>query len=563
MRLNKHTDSVTKRMLFFLRTTVAIALLLPTAAMVRAVEGTNAYYIQLLEKHGIQPSADSLSNYLDSLHPNAETREKVEQLVRQLGDDDFAVREDATRKLLRMPIASRTTLVDAATGGDPEIRWRARSILEQASKQSEQIYYAIAFLVKDHKIPGLIGHILSAIPYFDKPHLQHVAHRALKSIATEKDVPTLRAGLSSKSYAVRIAAIVTIESVALKNELGNDTKNLIKSLLPDQDQRVRLAAARAIANFGDRNCFAVLLDLIESDDVAIRSQSISILHGVTRKRFGFIAYDDPKKRKLSIARWRAWVEGEGRTAKLHYPLDETPPFRGHVLVCNYSGNLVTEYDGNGNEIWKKEKLDQPWGVQVLPNNHRLVAACTGKYVVEFDANGNEVWRKKDLPSHPLSVQRLDNGNTLVATASANKVIEIAPNGEIAWELNLVGFMADADRLPNGLTLVTNYSRGEVAEVDRKGEIVWRIGGFKNPRSAQRLDNGNTLVCDHGHNRVVECDRDGKVVWKYADLATTYDCQRLPDGRTLIGDSSGLRLVEQDGKTIWHRKLPSTGRIFAY
>ena len=48
--------------------------------------------------------------------------------------------------------------------------------------------------------------------------------------------------------------------------------------------------------------------------------SVLALHGLTGKRFGFSAHDKSERRNKAIARWRAWIAGEGKTARLSFPL---------------------------------------------------------------------------------------------------------------------------------------------------------------------------------------------------------------------------------------------------
>lgn len=533
---------------------LTLSLLFPAAIS----HADDQYYVQRLAQNGIEPNRAAIQKYLESLHPRGGARLRIESLIQQLGADKFEVREEATRQLLRSPGSTRLMLIEATNSNDPEVRWRARAIVEQADQHSEDLFYSVMQVIKSREIAGLVPSILASNAYLEKPHLRFAMRDALAAAARDTDVPVLVSALSHKSPHVRVAAIVTMPVVH-----GEAAFELIEPLLDDEDDHVRLSAARVLANGGQRACLAVLLDLLNSKDHSVRLRAIAILRNLTGQRFGFYASADIAKRQAAVHLWRDWIVGEGATAELHFPLDELREYSGHILVCNYSGNLVVEIDDKGNETWKKTDLDHPWGVQALPNGNRLVAACNGKYVVELDPAGKQVWRKDGLPGNPLSVQRLDNGNTLVSTGSANKAMEIAPDGTIAWEIAIGGFVADARRLPNGLTLIANYTTGEVVEVDRSGKSGWKIGGFKNTRGAQRLPNGNTLVTDNGNQRIVECDRVGNIVWKYEGLNSPYDSQRLFDGRTLIGDASGLRLVDQAGKTIWRRRMTSTGRIFAY
>jgi len=479
-------------------------------------------------------------------------------LIQQLGADEFQAREEATRQLLRSPNLTRSMLTEATDSDDPEVRWRARAVIEQVDQHSENVFYAVMQVIKCRDITGLAPSILAAIACFDKPHLRYAARDALAATVRETDASALVSALSNQSPHVRVAAAVALELVQ-----GEESFERIEPLLDDIDELVRLTAAHALANGGRRICLPALLELLESENHSVRARSIAILRHLTGRNFGYLAYVDADKRKEAVKSWREWVHDEGPTAELIFPLDKLREYSGLILVCNYSGNYVFEIDDKGEETWRKTDLNHPWGVRALPNGNRLVASCNGKYVVELDPVGKQVWRKEGLPGNPLSVERLDNGNTLVSTGNANKAMEIAPDGSIAWEIAIGGFVADARRLPNGLTLIANYKTGEVVEVDHSGKIVWRIGGFKRTRGAQRLPNGNTLVTDNGNKRIVECDRAGNVVWKYEGLNSPYDSQRLPDGRTLIGDATGLRLVDQAGKTIWHRTMTSTGRIFGY
>jgi len=59
---------------------------------------------------------------------------EVAALVRQLGADGFAQREQAQRRLIELGEAVRPALARASETPDPEVRWRARSILATLEK---------------------------------------------------------------------------------------------------------------------------------------------------------------------------------------------------------------------------------------------------------------------------------------------------------------------------------------------------------------------------------------------------------------------------------------------
>jgi hypothetical protein len=59
------------------------------------------------------------------------TPQQIDVLVQDLGSEKFAVRQRASRELIRLGIATKDALEQAAASGDAEVRLRARKILSQ------------------------------------------------------------------------------------------------------------------------------------------------------------------------------------------------------------------------------------------------------------------------------------------------------------------------------------------------------------------------------------------------------------------------------------------------
>lgn len=59
---------------------------------------------------------------------------KIEQLIRELGSEEFAVRERASEELRKIGKPAEEALRKAAESGDPEVRTRARSILDDLGR---------------------------------------------------------------------------------------------------------------------------------------------------------------------------------------------------------------------------------------------------------------------------------------------------------------------------------------------------------------------------------------------------------------------------------------------
>jgi outer membrane protein assembly factor BamB len=334
-------------------------------------------------------------------------------------------------------------------------------------------------------------------------------------------------------------------------------------LLKDDAPLVRLAAARSLANRGKPESLVVLGELLGADDLSIRIDAIRTLRAATGHSLPFIVYDPPEKRAAQQAAWKAWIDNEGRTTTLKFPLRETVVELGRLLVCDQQHGQLIEYDAEGKEIWKRETLAQPWGCQGLENGHRLVCSYTERAVIEYDASGNETWRASGLPGGPTSVQRLENGHTLLACTESSEVVEVNRAGQIAWQVRIEGRPVDARRLDDGRTLVALQNAQKIVEVDQTGKVVWELNGIGNVFSAQRLENGNTLVCIVSQSQIREYDRDGKIVWSEGKFQTPYTAQRLTNGNTMVVDRNGIHEIDRLGKEVSLITTPRLSRAHRY
>jgi hypothetical protein len=333
--------------------------------------------------------------------------------------------------------------------------------------------------------------------------------------------------------------------------LGSQAKDSLSTMTSATDDAVRLAGAKALANLGDRDSLPSLVELLKSDNPLIRLSSIRALRALTEKPSSFDPHGSAAKRAEEAKAWQRWLDSEGKTAKLIYPLPQTDVELGRTLICYYGSGLVVEVGSDGKERWRKN-IPTPWACQGLPNGHRLIACYAQNMVVEFDEAGTEVWKKAGLPGNPFSVRRLDNGNTLISCSSAERVVEVRQDGSIAREISIRGRPTDARRLENGNTLIVLNSSGRVVEIDPSGNEIWQVTGLNGPWSAQRLESGNTLIVQTNAGKVVEVNREGTAVWSKLGLSQPYDAQRLSNGNTLIADNNMVQEIEPQGKQVWRR-----------
>ena len=513
--------------------------------------------LELLKQHGLTADTKSLDEYLRSLHPDQEMKRRLAGLISQLGNDDYFRRETAMAELLRMPVVTNDLLQRAIAGEDPEIRWRARIVLDKGNQQWARVLNATFRVIRHRKIPKLAEPVLLSLPLCSDNYLRVSARAALLATASQNDVALLRTTLAKGDTHLQIATIETLDHL-----LGAKALDDIHPLLSSKNEPVRLAAARALGNRGNRDALPALGALLESPDILIRARSGQLLRGLTGQKIIFVAYDTPEKRAPAVKAWRNWIATVGANTELTFPVPNSPPMLGRTLICYYGRSQVVELDASGKEIWQV-RVSNVWGCHGLPNGHRLVSSYSGKMIVEYDATGKEVWKTTALPGRPFSVRRLTNGNTLAACYANNKVVEIKPDKSISWQVTVPGRPMDARPLPNGNTLVCLYDKHKVIEINRAGKIVWEVANMASPRSAQRLENGNTLIAQTGGRKVVEIDRNGREVWKKTTSRSAYDAQRLPNGNTIVVDQMGIQEIDPAGKLVWERKGTSVGRVWRY
>jgi outer membrane protein assembly factor BamB len=533
-----------------------VALLIVVGTTARAEEASPQ--VQRLAEYGLSPTTESLSGYLTSLVPSPERRAQLEQLVAQLGDDEYSRREQASLLLTRQVAGVGEVLSLAIAGKDYEIRWRAKRVLDQTDRESRSLLTAVLDVIHQRKLPGLAGQILAALPLCKDDSLRAGLRRALVATTTPADAMLLREQLAAADPQARIAAITALAQLA-----GQATDADALRLLSDSDELVQAAAARALADHGRREALAPLVRLLDSADTPVRIEAARTLRAATGKHFGYTVYDLPEKRAVALSQWKQWLEAEGASAALAFPLREAPVDLGRLLVCDHSQNLLIEFDTAGKKVWQQQVGTQPWACLGLANGHRLVGSFNDRTVVEFDDRGEEVWRVGELPGGPTSIQRLDNGNTLIACTEGAQIVEIDAAKKTVWRASLDGRPVDARRLDDGHTLVTLQHGQKVVELDAAGKQVWEIAGVGMAFSAERLESGSTLVCAIGVNQVREYDRSGNVVWAQGKFANPYTAQRLASGNTVVVDTTGVTEIDPQGTTVFRLEMPNLSRMWRY
>ena len=466
-----------------------------------------------------------------------------------------------------------------------------KEVDERRRRRDVPVRTALLRLSKDRQ-PGAVTAIIRGGSLYG-PGLFDVARQAIRKHVGDDDLPALAAAMTGPTPARRLALM------GLSRLQQKSVNDILKKGLTDAEETVRLEASVVLCNRGERDGLPVMVDLLNSERLAVRTRTASYLRRMTGKTLGYLPYEAPGKRIAPVRKWREWVKAEGKSASLQ-PVSPVRVFFGRTLIANYSNNFVEEIDEAGRRT-KRIFLSNPIAVAGLPNGHRLVATSSQLAVIEYDENWKEVGRiSTSQYGTPYSVQRLDNGNTLVACygsgvrlgsgvspiSSRGKVLEFDPKGKVVWQFHYGGMITHAERLENGNTLVSVYrtyststspslrsggfskrpsgsrisgrtrtvsSVGKVLEVDASKKVVRQIrNNVTYPWSARRLANGNTLIADANRSRVVEIDPKDQIVGRQIGIATPRHAQRLPNGNTLVTHQGGVTEWDPSGKLVWQR-----------
>ena len=502
------------------------------------------YEKTLLDKQ-VFPDVSGLRQYLRDLHPSEDQKAIALSHIAKLGSNSYAEREEATAALLVMPsLPVKELLAANQLGRDPEIRWRTKSILEIGREQGAATLFAALKIIKLQKVQGLAEEVLSIYAFCGKSHQRMAANEALRATSREEDGELLRTALATEDIELR-AAVVEALSAALGKKGEQDFLRILED--EKETDRIKLAAARALANYGQRRSLGKFVELLASEDVIVRVRSSATLRYVTGQHFGFAAYDKPERRESVAKQWREWVAENGESAEVKLSLDEMDSSYGFLhgntlLAFGYKNNVV-EYDPSGKEIWSYAAKGA-WSAEKLSSGNVLIAAYSENRVIEVDNGGKVVW---EFPATSvLNVRPLSTGNIIVSLHSPKKVIEVNREKKTVWEMATTGSCCDAHKLENGNVL---YCAGNfVFEVSPEKKELWKYDCSGQPYGIQPLRNGNILVCVLS-GKVLEVNRDKKVVWEFSE-PNAVDAIRLPNGNTLITGSKRFVEVSPDGKIVW-------------
>jgi hypothetical protein len=496
----------------------------------------------LLTREGL--SVETLLDFIRNRTPNAEKLTEIHTLIRQLGDEVYDIRANASRQLQTIGVVAKQPLKEATHDPDVEVRERAALALEQLPLQKEaELTTAVIRELGRRNLPDTAAVLFEYLPNAEERGTIDLIAGAIRRVAIEN-------GKAASIVLREVASASEVRRAVAGRVLcfaGKEQRGMVRKLLRDPSLLVRQRVAVALFDADDKESVPTLIDLLTetvAEDRAQVTERLLLLAGDKAPHFrGPEA--DPKD-QLYQEDWRRWWRDAGPTADLTR-IDRASRFLNYTLICSYRGinnGRVYELDGDGRERWSINRLRQPLSAEVV--GHDRVLICERQSVSERTTSGEIIWQKAGAFS--VDAHRMANGHTAIFNRTGT--IEVVDRG---------GKVVQTFNCPNGLLSGEVDSAGNFhilshigyQRLDRTGAVqktlafpggpIVQVGGF------QVLSNGNILVPNFTQNKVIEVDNTGKVVWEIA-ATRPYTVQRLPNGNTLISTRFGVPPVIEVDRT---------------
>jgi HEAT repeat protein len=488
----------------------------------------------------------------------AKDRDTIRGLLGNLGSEDFASRETASRELFALGRRSLPQLREAVKEKDAEVARRSKLLMERIEQEpSHHLPSAAVRLLALRKPAGSAAALLDYLPFAEDENLTAEVQKSLNALALRdgKLDPALLRALADNRPQLRAAA-----AEALVQGGETEGRAAARALLKDAAPVVRLRTALALAMARERDGVPVLIDLLtvlSGEHVGQVEDALYQLAGDTAPKESLGA--EPAEKKKYRDAWAAWWKVNAGRVDLGRLTNRV--WYGYTLVCDCSNNRVFELDREGKERWGIDNVPFPVDAWVLPGNRVLIAEYNGRSVTERDFKGQILWSKAGLPGNPVNVQRLGNGNTFIATDS--QIFEVDRTGKEVYTINNVpGGVTAAYRARNG-HIIALAQAGQCVILDTTGKQLKSFASHRNAGWTSGIDllsSGRVLITQPDRNKVAEYDTEGKMVLEVdAPLGTT--ATGLPNGHILVASHQGQRVFEVDraGKTVWEFK--AAGNIF--
>lgn len=187
----------------------------------------------------------------------APSLEEIKQLVRQLGDEQFEVRENASSRLQEAGVAALSMLENATESPDPEIRTRAWRIIDQ--------------LAGDGQIPALLFQLAC-----NSPPVRAVAAESLGKMEgkAQNALPSLIKATGDQTEFVRCSAQEAVKKIQATLPVKLEVKHNVESIEIDGETFYRIE----VTNQGKEAATNVSIQALVPDQLTVQSVQGPVKH---------------------------------------------------------------------------------------------------------------------------------------------------------------------------------------------------------------------------------------------------------------------------------------------
>jgi hypothetical protein len=517
--------------------------------------------IETVKTGGLNVDAKTLLEFFQKHTVSDMDRTRLTTLIKQLGDDDFDKREEASDEIQKFGVAAIGLLKQAERGGDPEVLRRCEQCLKTIEKvPTRTLASAAARLLADLKGEGTTETLLNYLPLAEDESVADDVRGTLAILAMKDGKPdeALEKALSAKDNLRRGAAA---EAFARGGDKAK-REEVRKLLDKDSDNDLKLRVAMALVTIAkDKDVVEPMIKLMAEVPTEAGWRAEEVMVRMAGEKGPAISLGgDKASRDKARDEWLKWWKDNSKDIDLA-KLDETERTLGYTLLIEMDirgiGGRVCEVGPDGKKRWEITNVQFPTDAVVIPGNHVVIAEQNTNRVSERDiANGKEIWG--ETVNQPIGLQRLANGNLVIVgrhqvfewdrnrkpvttiTRQQYDIVAAAKlrNGQFAvftqqaqiFTYDKEGKQLDTFSAAVGNRRQANYNStmqvvngGKVivtlfqaiAEVDVNKKEAKSILNYNYPTSAQRLPNGNILVSNQNNYQVAEMDpKNNKAVWEY-------------------------------------------------
>jgi hypothetical protein len=217
--------------------------------------------------------------------------------------------------------------------------------------------------------------------------------------------------------------------------------------------------------------------------------------------------------------------------------------RDSVVFADWTQGCIVELDAAGAKL-REVKVDRPWCVQMVEDDHLLVCCFNDDLVREIDWSGKEIasWKGEG----PIWVRRQIDGSMWLSEHNGRRVQHRAADGTVIAELK-VHVRAFEVALNDNLWLLLD--EGKLREVTATGDAVREYAIDKQPLALSVSPTGPMQVLYGGGLVTLDAQGDAGAVNK-REGASGMSFVRMADGTQFFGDSGGISRHDASGRVVW-------------